>query len=76
MTTFDELVNQVAVLCFEDAMETVEMYDNDDKKNGLDPLPNDDRIRYHQDLAETTLASIFGDEVRAKIAMLCEDHYK
>ena len=33
MTTFDELVDQVAALCFEDAMGTVEMYDNDDKKN-------------------------------------------
>lgn len=76
MTTFDELVDQVAALCFEDAMETVEMHDEDDKRLGLPPLPNDDRVRYHQDLAETTFASIFGDEVRARIAHLCEDHYK
>jgi len=76
MSDFDKLVNDVAAMCFADAVDVMQMYDEDDADNGIAPLPRKDRIDYLWDLANNTFATVFGEEVRAKLEQLCNDHYK
>jgi hypothetical protein len=79
MSDFDKMVNEVAAMCLEDALDVMQMYDEDDADNGVAPLPKEDRIRYLLDLADNTFIqfrTMFGDEVRAKLEQLCNDHYK
>lgn len=76
MSDFEKLVNDVAAMCFADAVDVVQMYDEDDKRLGIEPLPDRDRVAYLYDMADTTFVSVFGDEVRAKLEQLCNEHYK